>query len=85
MITEYQKKFQETTKRSKKITKMDLTISADSGDLLLFAANSWFTGLQRTVTQSNYDHVAFILRYADSRLVYFESTAGTGVALYSWD
>lgn len=64
---------------------MDLTISADSGDLLLFAANSWFTGLQRTVTQSNYDHVAFILRYADSRLVYFESTAGTGVALYSWD
>ena len=29
--------------------------------------------------------MAFILRYADSRIVYFESTANTGVGLYSWD
>ena len=85
LTSAYQKKFMETIKRPDKITKMDLTLTADSGDLLLFAANTWFAGVQRSVTQSNYDHVAFILRYADSRLVYFESTANTGVALYSWD
>jgi hypothetical protein len=43
--SEQQKKFHETTQRPKKITKMDLTLTADSGDLLLFAANTWFTGL----------------------------------------
>ena len=74
-----------TIKRPKKISKIEVSLTADSGDLLLFQARGWFTGLQRTVTGSQFDHVAIILRYADSRVVYFESTATTGVALYSWD
>jgi hypothetical protein len=67
------------------ISKQELTLTADSGDLLLFQSKGFFTKIQRTVTNSCYDHVAMILRYANSRVVYFESTGNNGVALYSWD
>lgn len=58
---------------------------ADCGDLLLFAGNSLMSQVQRTVTSSNYDHIAMFLRFSNGNLVYFESTSDNGVQIYSWD
>ena len=58
---------------------------ADCGDLLLFAGNSLLSQVQRTVTASDYDHIAMFLRFANGSLVYFESTSNNGVQIYSWD
>jgi len=42
------------------------------------------TKLQRTITGSDFDHVAMVLRYADGSIVLLESTGNTGVALLDW-
>ncbi len=34
---------------------------------------------------SDYDHVAMLLRYSNGKLVMFESTGSTGVAVLDWD
>ena len=48
---------------------------ADTGDLLLFRGKSIITKIQRTLTMSEYDHVALLLRYSSGRLVILEATA----------
>jgi cell wall-associated NlpC family hydrolase len=48
---------------------------ADTGDLLLFSTSSIGSGVQRILTRSDYDHVAMILRYSDSRIMFFEATS----------
>jgi hypothetical protein len=48
---------------------------ADTGDLLLFRGKSIITKIQRTLTMSDYDHVALLLRYSTGRLVILEATA----------
>jgi len=59
---------------------------ADTGDVLLFKANSFNGGLIRTFTSSKFDHVAMILKFeADQGEVYIvESTGNRGVALNKW-
>ena len=52
---------------------------ADSGDVLLFKCDNIMSGLQRTFTNSEYDHIAMFLRFANGQLVYFESSANMGV------
>ena len=52
---------------------------ADSGDILLFKCDNIMSGLQRTFTNSEYDHIAMFLRFANGQLVYFESSANMGV------
>ena len=52
---------------------------ADSGDILMFKCNDFMSGVQRTITQSEYDHIAMFLRFANGQLVYFESSANVGV------
>ena len=52
---------------------------ADSGDVLLFKCNDIMSGIQRTITNSEYDHIAMFLRFANGQLVYFESSANIGV------
>ena len=34
---------------------------------------------------ADYDHVAMMLRYNNGKLVIFESTGSTGVAVLDWD
>ena len=58
---------------------------ADSGDVLLFKCNDIMSGIQRTITNSEYDHIAMFLRFANGQLVYFESSANIGVQIFSWD
>lgn len=52
---------------------------ADTGDILLFKSKSLITKVQRALTMSEYDHVAMLLRYSNSKLVILEAT-GTAVS-----
>ncbi|TNV83772.1 hypothetical protein FGO68_gene10927 [Halteria grandinella] len=58
---------------------------AESGDLLLFQSKTISSNLQRILTRSKYDHVAMVVRFADGRLVVFESLRETGVGICEWD
>ncbi|CDW89924.1 ph domain-containing protein [Stylonychia lemnae] len=48
-------------------------------------STSFVTKVQRAITMSEYDHVAMLLRYSNGKLVIFESTGTTGVAVLDWD
>jgi len=55
-----------------------------TGDLLLFKSGTFAAKLQRSVTRSEYDHVALILKLSDRNMVLFEATGNSGVALCRW-
>ena len=63
----------------------DFRREADSGDLILFKGSSIQTKVMRTVTRSDYDHVAMLLRYSNGKLVMFEATGMSGVAVLDFD
>ena len=50
---------------------------ADTGDFLLFKANTGSAGVVRTFTGSNFDHVAMVLRFeTDTDEIYFVEASG---------
>ena len=55
----------------------DFRREADTGDLILFKGSSVATKVMRTVTRSEYDHVAMLLRYSNGKLVILEATGMT--------
>jgi len=55
-----------------------------TGDILLFRSESFAAKLQRSVTRSEYDHVALLLKLSDRNIVLFEATGNSGVALCRW-
>ena len=58
---------------------------ADSGDILLFTCNDFMSGVQRSFTGSEYDHIAIFLRFTNGQLVYFETNANQGCQIFSWE
>lgn len=60
--------------RNERISMRSFEDSADTGDLLLFRGKTLSCSLQRSVTRSEYDHVALILRYSSGDLYLFEAT-----------
>jgi hypothetical protein len=59
---------------------------ADTGDILLFRGRHIGSKITRTATQSNFDHIAMILKFeSDSDEIYLiEATANRGVSLTKW-
>ena len=59
---------------------------ADFGDILLFSGNQTFNILTRTVTRSEFDHVAMVLKFETdpSEIFLFESTQQKGVSVVKW-
>eukprot|EP00929_Paragymnodinium_shiwhaense_P046704 TRINITY_DN23769_c0_g1_i1.p1 TRINITY_DN23769_c0_g1~~TRINITY_DN23769_c0_g1_i1.p1 ORF type:complete len:492 (+),score=92.53 TRINITY_DN23769_c0_g1_i1:132-1607(+) len=57
---------------------------AESGDLLLFRGKEARHARLRTITRSQYDHVALMLRTAENSLMIFEATGSEGVSSVSW-
>lgn len=49
--------------------------TAEPGDILLFTAKFFMSGVQRFITNSKYDHVGILVRDAKGRLQLFEATA----------
>lgn len=52
-------------------------------DLILFKNKSLMSKVQRLFTNSDYDHVAMILRASNRDVFLLESTSSAGVAIYS--
>ena len=63
----------------------DMLRVADSGDIILFSSKMLVASMQRLVTASEYDHTAMFLRYANGKLIYFESCSNTGVQTFKWN
>ena len=59
---------------------------ADTGDILLFNCNHMGAKLTRTITNSQYDHIAMILKFDSMQdEVYIVEATGTfGVAMNKW-
>jgi hypothetical protein len=57
-----------------RISVMSFLKQASTGDILLLVSNSIGSGVQRMITRSDYDHVAMVLRYSDSRIMLLEAT-----------
>ena len=68
-----------------RLSENEFKAMACTGDLLLFRGKDIVSTLQRFVTKSEYDHVAFILKYASGRLALFEATGADGVSIVFWD
>ncbi|CAG9318683.1 unnamed protein product [Blepharisma stoltei] len=56
-----------------------------TGDVLLFRSKSIPAKMQRAVTGSKYDHVAFLLKLQDEQVALLESTSQTGVQVLLWE
>ena len=65
------------------ITEEEFAQTAQSGDILLFLTDHTAGKLQRFFTQSNYDHVAMIIRI-NGEVMVFEANQNDGVAVYAW-
>lgn len=56
---------------------------AQTGDILLFYTNNTGANLQRFFTNSDFDHVAMVVRINGEPMV-FESNPSYGVCLFGW-
>lgn len=57
---------------------------AKTGDILLFKTNCLISKAQRTVTRSNYDHVALLIKHS-GYVAFLESTRVIGVNVLFWE
>ena len=58
---------------------------ADTGDILLFKTPEFGSQLQRFITNSNYNHIAVVLRSSTGALKFIEATIEYGVDIIDWD
>jgi hypothetical protein len=63
----------------------DFAKIADTGDVILFKAPELGCKLQRIVTNSNYNHIAMILRSSTGALKFIEATMQYGVDIIDWE
>jgi hypothetical protein len=68
-----------------RISESEFKATACTGDILLFRGNDVVSKIQRFVTVSQYDHVAFILKYSSGKLALLEATSADGVSILPWD
>lgn len=68
-----------------RISDKEFQTVACTGDLLLFRGKDIVSKIQRVVTKSDYDHVAFILKYSSGRIALFEATGTEGVSIVYWE
>ena len=68
------------------ITERKFVLQADTGDILLFKGSKAATAITRTVTWSDFDHVAMVMKFGgDPNEVYFiEAVGNSGVSLNRW-
>ena len=65
------------------ISEGEFLAGAESGDIVLMSTGEAQCALQRFVTNSEYDHVAMVVRFQGGVKI-FEANAGEGVSVYSW-
>lgn len=63
----------------------DFVRTVETGDILLFYTNHFGAKVQRMLTNSDFDHVAMIIRGKNGDPMVFESNQMHGVAIYNWN
>lgn len=58
--------------------------AAQTGDILLFYTKNTGAQLQRFFTNSDFDHVAMVVKFRKNDLMIFESNQMYGVSIYDW-
>lgn len=58
--------------------------AAQTGDILLFYTKNTGAQLQRFFTNSDFDHVAMVVKFRKNELMIFESNQMYGVSIYDW-
>jgi hypothetical protein len=66
------------------LTEREFIDMSETGDVLLFFTNHTGGKLQRFFTQSDYDHVAMVVKFDKKETMVFEANQLSGVALYDW-
>eukprot|EP00347_Sterkiella_histriomuscorum_P001620 403371331 len=77
----FEKKFWKTNRLN--VQKFMQTV--DTGDILLFQSKAMASKVQRMLTRSDYDHIALLIKYDNSKIVIFESLRDQGVQVCQWD
>jgi hypothetical protein len=57
---------------------------AETGDILLFYTENLGAKFQRILTNSDFDHVAMVVKLKKKEIMIFESNQMHGVSLYEW-
>lgn len=58
--------------------------TAETGDILLFYTKNTGAQLQRFITNSDFDHVAMVVKFGKNDLMVFQSNQMYGVSIYNW-
>jgi len=58
--------------------------TAETGDILLFYTKNTGARFQRFITNSDFDHVAMVVKFKKNDLMIFESNQMYGVSIYDW-
>ena len=56
----------------------------DTFDLILFKGKNMMCKVQRFFTNSDFDHIALVIKTVGSNILLFEATGNVGVAIYSF-
>ena len=67
------------------ISPMQMEHMVEHGDILLFHSDNINSKVQRFVTNSEFDHVAILVRLEDGKAAVLEATGGSGVEINLWE
>lgn len=71
-------------RKQEHISNEEFIANANSGDILLFRGKKLGARLARSVTNSNYDHVAMVLKFDMENSIYLLDATVAGVNITSW-
>ncbi|CAD8098652.1 unnamed protein product [Paramecium sonneborni] len=70
--------------RFERISSQQIMEDAEDGDILLFQGKDLNCHIQRTLTQSNFDHIGILIRLDENQVYLFEALPLHGVGLCRW-
>jgi hypothetical protein len=71
-------------KLSEGVTTQEFAKEADSGDIILFKGKKLGSKITRGITNSEFDHIAMVLKFEDDEEVYMIDATLSGVNVTSW-
>ena len=64
---------------------MEFLRNADNLDIVFFKGKSFGSCMTRMLCNSDYDHIALVLRGQDDKIFFFEAGYNYGVNMFSWE
>lgn len=66
------------------ISEKEFFNTAETGDILLFYTKNTGAKIQRMITNSDFDHVAMVVKFRHNEPMVFESNQSYGVSIFDW-